>query len=95
MTKKPWTSSGLQQTQTGSPLKLVGVNEQDDQLFINQTTTVVQVNASDTNFECKPPQDDKNMTTNNDQLGMVAVDINLADTVLINLPLTRERMFKE
>lgn len=42
------------------------MNEQDDQLFINQTTTVVQVNASDTNFECKPPQDDKNMTTNND-----------------------------
>lgn len=40
---------------TGSPLKLVGVKEQEGQLFINSTTSIIQVNATDVDFESKPP----------------------------------------
>lgn len=54
------------------PLNLVGVTEQDGKLFVNQTTYVVQVNASDMNFEHQPPQDEKSPA----QI-MVAADINV------------------
>lgn len=56
------------------PLNLVGVTEQDGKLFVNQTTDVVQVNASDMNFEHQPPQDEKSPA----QI-MVAADINVAN----------------
>ena len=49
---------------TGSPLKLVGVTEQDDQLFINSATSIVKVNATDVDFESKPPQDDAKANIN-------------------------------
>ena len=54
----------------------MGVNEQDRQLFINRTSTVIQVNTFDIDIERKPtPQDEKNTTTN-DHIETVAADIN-------------------
>lgn len=41
----------LHYNKTGSPLKLVGVKEQDGQLFINSTKSIIQVNATDVDFE--------------------------------------------
>ena len=53
---------------------MVGVTEQDGQLFVNQTNNVVQVNTSDMNFEHQPPKDKKSPP----QI-MVAADINVAN----------------
>ena len=54
----------LHYNKTGSPLKLVEVTKQDDQLFINSTTSIVKVNATGIDFESKPPQDDANANIN-------------------------------
>ena len=68
----------LHYNKTGSPLKLVGVTEQDDQLFINSATSIVKVNATDVDFESKPPQDDAN-TNINSQPETTAANITLAE----------------
>ena len=68
----------LHYNKTGSPLKLVGVKEQEGQLFINSTTSIIQVNATDVDFESKPPQDDANTCINNPP-ETVAANITLAE----------------
>jgi len=54
----------LHYNKTGSPLKLIGGKEQDGQLFINSTTLIIQKNATDIDFESKPPQDNANPSRN-------------------------------
>jgi len=68
----------LHYNKTGSPLKLVGVKEQDSQLFINSTTSIIQVNATDLDFESKPTQDDATTSINN-QPETIAANITLAE----------------
>lgn len=68
----------LHYNKTGSPLKLVGVNERDGQLFINSTTSIIQVNATDVDFESKSPQDDANISIN-DHPETIAANITLAE----------------
>ena len=68
----------LHYNKTGSPLKLVGVTQQDDQLFINSATSIVKVNATDVDFEIKPPLDDANANTNS-QPETTAANITLGE----------------
>ena len=59
-------------------MKLVGVKEQDGNLFINSTASIIQVNARDVDFESKPPEDDANISINN-QSETIAANITLAE----------------
>lgn len=68
----------LHYKKTRSPLKLVGVKEQDGQLFINSWTSIIQVNATDVDFESNPPQDDANISINN-QPETIAANITLVE----------------
>lgn len=76
-TKKNYEQA-LHYNKTGSPLKLVGVKEQDGQLFINSTTSIIQVNATDLDFESKPTRDDTTTSINN-QPETIAANITLAE----------------
>lgn len=77
MTKKNHEQA-LHYNKTGAPLKSVGVKEQDGQLFINSTTSITQVNATDVDFESEPPQDDANTSINNPP-ETIAANITLAE----------------
>ena len=54
------------------------MKEQDGQLFIKSTTSVIQVHATDADFESKPPQDDANTSINN-QPKTIAANITLEE----------------
>ena len=40
---------------TKSPAKIVNINEKEDTIFVNQTSTIVQASSSDVNFPCIAP----------------------------------------
>ena len=40
---------------TKSPAKIININEKEDRIFVNQTSSIVQASSSDVNFECLPP----------------------------------------
>ena len=40
---------------TKSPAKIININEKEDTIFVNQTSSIVQASSSNVNFECLPP----------------------------------------
>lgn len=40
---------------TKSPAKIININENEDTIFVNHTSSIIQGNSSDVNFECLPP----------------------------------------
>ena len=40
---------------TKSPAKIVNINEKEDTIFVNQTSSIVQASSSDVNFLCTAP----------------------------------------
>ena len=68
----------LHYNKTVSPLKFVGVKGKDGNLFINSTTSIIQVNVTDVDFESKPTQDGANISINN-QSETTEANITLAE----------------
>lgn len=40
---------------TKSPAKIININENEDTIFVNHTSSIIQGSSSDVNFECLPP----------------------------------------
>ena len=84
----------LHYNKTGSPLKLLAVNKQDGQLFINSTISIIQVNATNVDFESKQPKDDA-ITSIKNQPETVAANITLAEMQKLTRNQRVNRDFKQ
>ena len=58
---------------TGSPTKILGAREENEQLFINQGTTIIEANSSDIDFPSQNPTAVTDWKTN-DQASDVTLD---------------------